>query len=100
MEKVCPVPNDWLGCKPGPQGRSAAAAAVGVRPRSPDPANPAQLPLEDGVAVRWVRVPAPTTEEVQQLVTHLAQTVERWLDSSSSTLAAPWMSARMGRGRP
>ena len=37
--------------------------------------------VEDGDAVRWVRVPPPTTEEVQQLVTHLSQTVERWLDT-------------------
>jgi len=29
--------------------------------------------------VRWVRVPAPTTSEVQVLVTHLARTLERWL---------------------
>ena len=35
---------------------------------------------EDGDGVRWVKVPAPTTEEVQQLVTRIARTVERWLD--------------------
>ena len=37
--------------------------------------------VADGDAVRWVRVPPPTTEEVQQLVTHIARTVERWLDT-------------------
>ncbi|NCG17772.1 MAG: hypothetical protein GWP91_02000 [Rhodobacterales bacterium] len=37
--------------------------------------------VADGDSVRWVRVPPPTTEEVQQLVTHIARTVERWLDT-------------------
>ncbi|NCG22471.1 MAG: hypothetical protein GWP91_25935 [Rhodobacterales bacterium] len=35
----------------------------------------------DDDSVRWVRVPPPTTEEVQQLVTHIARTVRRWLDT-------------------
>ena len=37
--------------------------------------------VEDADKVRWVSVPAPTTEEVQQLVHHVAETVERWLDT-------------------
>ena len=35
----------------------------------------------DGDSVRWVRVPPPTTDQVQKLVTHIARTVERWLDT-------------------
>lgn len=37
--------------------------------------------VADGDSARWVRVPPPTTEEVQQLVTHIARRVERWLDT-------------------
>ena len=37
--------------------------------------------VEDGDTVRWVKVPAPTTQEVQQLVTDLARTIETWLDT-------------------
>ena len=37
--------------------------------------------VTDGDSVRWVRVPPATTEEVQQLVTHIARTVERLLDT-------------------
>jgi hypothetical protein len=35
--------------------------------------------VADGDSVRWVRGPPPTTDEVQQLVTHMARTVEGWL---------------------
>ena len=41
--------------------------------------------VADDDAVRWVRGPPPTTEEVQQLVTHIARTVERWLDTQGRT---------------
>ena len=37
--------------------------------------------VDDGDTVRWVKVPAPTTQEVQQLVTDLARTIETWLDT-------------------
>ncbi|NCG17405.1 MAG: hypothetical protein GWP91_00105 [Rhodobacterales bacterium] len=37
--------------------------------------------VEDADTVRWVKVPAPTTQEVQQLVTDLARTIEAWLDT-------------------
>ena len=35
--------------------------------------------VADGDSVRWVPVPPPTTEEVQEVVTQIAWTVERWL---------------------
>ena len=37
--------------------------------------------IADGDSVRWVKVPPPTTDEVQQRVTHIARAVERWLDT-------------------
>jgi hypothetical protein len=36
--------------------------------------------VPDGDGVRWVKVPAPTTDEVQEVVTQLANTLESWLD--------------------
>ena len=37
--------------------------------------------VQDGDTVRWGKVPAPTTREVQQLVTDLARTIETWLET-------------------
>ena len=45
--------------------------------------------VADGDSVRWVPVPPPTTEEVQEVVTQIAWTVERWLGTQGYAADEP-----------